>query len=57
MKVENGMASHGGEGPLSGVTWGWGGAQLLCALRLLPGVLNSGISILERSRWTLVLVI
>ena len=54
MKVENGMASHGGEGPLAE---GIGGAQLLCALRLLPGVLNSGISTLERSRWTLVLVI
>ena len=49
MKVENGMASHGGEGPLVGGTWG-GGAQLLCPLRLPPGVLNFGISTLERSR-------
>ena len=57
MKVENGIASHGGEGPLAGGDLGVGGAQLLCALRPLPGVLNSGISTLERSRWTLVLVI
>lgn len=61
MKVENGMAIHGREGTLVGGTGGWGvSARLLCAQRPQPRVLYfviSGISTLEISRWTLVLVI